>query len=168
MRMEVKRGRPKKADAVAKRPQVVSRIRPALHAKLEAAAQESRRSLGEETEARIERSFLLDEVLGGRYPLLIAAAFTLAGQQAATFKGLPAEAWEADPECFSAALLAAAKELWRQHPGKVEHSWQEWCMRLVGYLGGTYAPLDASRDDMTVKPDMGEVLAARQARQATR
>lgn len=109
---------------------------------------------------------MLDQVLGGKYPLMIAAAFTLAGQHAGAFKGLAGDAWQSDPECYSAALLAAVKALWRQHPAEVEWSAvQEWCERLVGHLGGSRAPLDASQDDMTVKPDMHEVIAARRERE---
>ena len=162
--MDRRQGRPKKPDPVAKRPQFNARVRPAVRDQLERAAQENRRSISEEAESRIERSFLLDQVLGGRYPLLVAAALTLAGQQAAAFKGLPIEAWQTEPECFETALLAAVKTLWAQHPGKVEWSWKEWCSRLAGHLGGSRAPIDASRDDMTVKPDMHEVMAARRER----
>ena len=160
-----RQGRPKKPDPVAKRPQFNARVRPALRDQIERAAQENRRSISEEAESRIERSFLLDQVLGGKYPLLMAAALTLAGRRAGAFKGLAGDAWQSDPECYSAALLAAVKALWREYPGKVENGWKEWCERLVGNLGGTYAPLNASRDDMTVKPDMHEVMAARRERE---
>jgi hypothetical protein len=150
---------------VAKRPQFNARVRPATRDQIERAAQENHRSISEEVEARIERSFLLDQVLGGKYPLMMASAFTLAGQHAGAFKGLAGDAWQSDPECYSAALLAVVKEFWRQAPSKVEwEDCKEWCERLVGHLGGSHAPIDASRVDMTVKPDMHEVMAARRER----
>jgi hypothetical protein len=162
---ETRRGRPQKPAGVAKRAQFNARVRPALRDQIERAAQENHRSISEEAESAIERSFLIDQVLGGKYPLLMASAFTLAGQHAGAFKGLAGDAWQSDPECYSAALLAVVKEFWRQHPGKVEWGGcKEWCERIVGHLGGSRAPIDASQDDMTVKPDIHEVMAARRAR----
>jgi Arc-like DNA binding domain len=163
--MDRRRSPQRKSDLVAKRPQFNARVRPALREQIERAAQKNKRSISEEAESRIERSFLLDQVLGGKYPLMMAAAFTLAGQHAGAFRGLAGDAWQSDPECFETAALALVKELWRQHPGKVKWSWRDWCGRLAGFLGGSYAPLSASWDDMTVKPDMHEVMAARLERE---
>lgn len=87
-------------------------------ARLEQAAMASGRSLAQEVEARLERSFAEEDQFGGREildkALLFAQAFREGGAAVARFEGLndlsPA-GWMQNSACYFAAITTAAKAL---------------------------------------------------------
>jgi TraY domain len=81
--------------------------------RLEAAAAASGRSLVQELEARLERSFETDDRFGGPAMLpivnMLAGAFLRGGQLGAAASGHPewaVDQWLADPFCYRAAAYA--------------------------------------------------------------
>jgi len=152
--MERKRGRPKTQSPVRERPQLATRVRPELVAYLEKSAHENQHSVGAEVEARLERSFLIEQAFRSHYPTLMAIAFMWGGQQTAIFEKhpewVPTGEWQTDPACYTTAVFEAVKELWHQHPNLdgVRWEWQEWCGRLASYLGGWCNPGEVGRADL--------------------
>jgi hypothetical protein len=168
---DTRRGRPPKTPGEAKRAQFNARLRPSLKAALDGAARANRRSVSEEVEARLEQSFTLETVLGGRDALIMAATFVLAGQRAAEHEGHPdwgPAQWREDPTCYQTAILAVAKTLWLQHPdqGGIGWSWREWISRLFGHLAGLYAP-NSTIKDRTLVASVVDFETARRAREGS-
>jgi hypothetical protein len=168
---DTRRGRPPRTPGEAKRAQFNARLRPSLKAALEAAAWVNRRSLSEEIEGRLEQSFTLETVLGGRDALVMSATFVLAGQRAAEHEGHPEwgpAQWREDPVCYETAILAVARALWDRHPDQagIKWSWREWISRLFGHLAGRYAP-NATIDDRTVTASVADFETARRAREGS-
>lgn len=124
------RGRPKVPDEVRKRNNVTIRLRDQVKADLEAAAAKNQRSLSEEIEARMERSFrddrLLPEILAAAYGggcaalvLMIARAMHEAGTSTgfmSTFTLEGSANWVDHPYAFHMARMAAARVLDRAAP----------------------------------------------------
>ena len=139
--MDNRRNRPRKPEAVTKKSQLGMRVRSVLREKLEAAAEKNHRSLSEEAEARLEKSFDLEAQMGTD-TLEMAGAFTSAGQRAAVISGHPewviTGEWRLDENCFEAAIYHASKILWRQHPTRVGETWQKSLERLNKYLAGLF------------------------------
>jgi hypothetical protein len=156
---------------VAARPQFNARVRPALREALETAARQNHRSVSEEAETRLEQSFLLEMVLQGHYPLVMAAAFEIAGRHAAAFEGHPewivTKEWQQDAVCYETALFEAVKAMWREHPTgtDVRESPREWCARLHSYLRGVFTP-DATREELERLPvSDGDFIAGQRDRE---
>jgi hypothetical protein len=119
------RGRPPKPEADRKRGNFTMRLRDATRYRLEAAASRNQRSLSEECEARVERSFHEEELsaaLGGDeirdlgYTLM--AAFGSAGTMHSAGLGRSTDpaAWTKDPEVYFAAMLNVIDALAAMHP----------------------------------------------------
>lgn len=93
------------------------RVRAELDAALNAASAKSGRSVSEEIERRLERSFEVEDfitaALGGpalrSHALSMLAAFASGGERVAN--GRPAEEWLKDPECYRSAVISAAASL---------------------------------------------------------
>jgi hypothetical protein len=127
--------------------------------------------LSEEIEGRLEQSFTLETVLGGRDALVMAATFVLAGERAAKHEGHPEwgpAQWREDPVCYETAILAVARALWDRHPDQagIKWSWREWIARLFGHLAGRYAPT-STIDDLTVIASVVDFETARRAREGS-
>src|SRR5437867_726083 len=115
MRKPVRKvGRPAKPARERKRNNLTLRIRDKLRDDLARAAESNQRSLSEETEARLERSFdrqdlfeRFAEELGGKglYGLIkiVAAAMGEAGRSAGSLAGIPDDAWPSNPYAFDQA-----------------------------------------------------------------
>jgi hypothetical protein len=127
---KTKRGRPPKPPAARKRNNLTIRVRDKLKADLEANAAGNQRSLSEEAEFRLERSFseesFIDHALGGadmrQMAILMISAFSSAGRRGALASGhpewTPAE-WLQDPYCYKQAMLGALQALAPAHPGEL-------------------------------------------------
>jgi hypothetical protein len=101
---------------------------------------------------RLERSFLIEEMLRGPEAARVAGIFAIAGMHAAEQRGHPEwkdGRWTQDPECYETAALAVFKDLWRWHPvrERTGHAWLEWLGRARSYVTGLYDPA-ANRDRM--------------------
>jgi hypothetical protein len=108
--MEKKRrgGWPARTPAPGERVPMSFRVTPAFKAKLDQAAAESGKSLAQEVEQRLERSFVDAEIWGGH--LNMAAHHALAGvvfTMAGVSRKNP-ESWLSDPKTFETVL-----RIWR-------------------------------------------------------
>jgi hypothetical protein len=126
---KAKRGRPPKPPAARKRNNLTIRVRDRLKADLEAQAADNQRSLSEEAENRLERSFdrqdLLAETLelafgreAGGLGLAVIAIMNAEGRFAAHDKaqraGIQREKmvpWIDDPHAYDQAMVAAVEML---------------------------------------------------------
>ena len=91
---------------------------------LESAANQSGRSLAQEAEFRLERSFAEESAYGGAemrgIALKMAAAFHTAGMAAAASQGNPdlsSAQWIVDPNCYRTAAFAVVASLAKSFPG---------------------------------------------------
>jgi len=128
------------------------RLREELHEKLQRDAEGKGTTLNAALTERLERSFLIEETLGGGADALrIAVIFGLAGQQAAHFEGHPewsgSGEWQRDPVCYETAALAVVRELWRFHPSRTGWAWREWFSRAWSFVAGVLAP-SATRTEL--------------------
>jgi hypothetical protein len=108
--MERKRrgGWPARTPKPGERVPMSFRVTPEFKAKLDQAAVESGKSLAQEVEQRLERSFVDAEIWGGHlnlaaHHMLATVVFTLAAE----VRGSP-EIWLSDPKAFEAVL-----RIWR-------------------------------------------------------
>jgi hypothetical protein len=128
------------------------RMRQALWAKLKDEAEEKKVTLNAAICDRLERSFLVEEVLRGPEAARVAAVFVVSGMHAAQFRGQEWRdgRWVQDPECYETAALALVKDLWRWHPTRERtgHAWLEWLGRACSYVTGLYDP-QANHERMT-------------------
>jgi hypothetical protein len=145
-----RRGRPALPTEEGKRYAVGIRTTKKLKDSLQHAADSSGRSVAQEIESRLERSFLLETILGTPEAVLPAAAFALAGQQAAEACGHPAADWRNDRHCYETALLALVAVLWRQHPAPGWRAIRHWLQRVIGRLAAPYRA-QLNDDDLTLK-----------------
>jgi hypothetical protein len=92
----------------------------ALRTQLEAAAQSTGRSLTQEVERRLERSFEHDDAFGGpelrKLALVMIGAFGLAGQFRAGWN-VPVEEWLQNTTACSSAIASVVDVLVRTLPG---------------------------------------------------
>jgi Arc-like DNA binding domain len=97
------RGRPRVPDKARKRNNVTIRMRDELKSKIEQNATAHQRSISEEIETRLERSFVEETAFGGpemrRMAYLMGSAFAVAGQHSAA--GEPD--WLDEPAHYAAA-----------------------------------------------------------------
>jgi hypothetical protein len=101
-------GRPARTPAPGERVPMSFRVTPTFKARLDKAAQESGKSLAQEVEQRLERTFVDAEIWGGHlnmaaHHMLATVVFTMAGVSRKT-----PESWLYDPETFEAVL-----RIWR-------------------------------------------------------
>lgn len=121
-------GRPPQHGEV-KRAFFQTRIRESLKQRLEANAAEQGRSLSEEIELRLERSYdRIDAQFGGpsglNMAIMLYAGFQFAGNQEAARLGHPewtADQWLGDAVCFERALATLIDQVWAHHPPPADH-----------------------------------------------
>jgi Arc-like DNA binding domain len=107
------RGRPRVPDEARKRNNVTIRMRDELRSKIEQNATAQQRSISEEIETRLERSFAEEDRFGGPAMVgivnMLVGAFLSGGQRCAAASGhpewTPAD-WLKDRDCYRAAALA--------------------------------------------------------------
>jgi hypothetical protein len=141
------RGRPKVSDAIRKRNNVTTRMRDDLKSRIEQSADAQERSISEEIEARLQRSFAEDARLG--VPALVelmdrvTAAFLRGGQAGAMACGHPEQPpaeWMNDLFCYRAAVysaidaLAAAQPPGLKWPEDMPHDKQMEAERLYSFF----------------------------------
>jgi hypothetical protein len=125
------RGRPPKAIEARKRNNVTIRVRDALKQQLETQAEANQRSLSEETEARLERSFdrqgllaALELAFGRQMAgvlIALGSIMTLYGSTTVRRKSIrdknhPAGTWLSDSDAYGLAMAAAVDFLDRARP----------------------------------------------------
>lgn len=108
--------RTKKDASIAKRHPLSMRTTIDIKRRLERSAAASGRSIAQEVENRIERSFVYDEAFGSPEirdaVLRMAAAFSIAGSGSAMGKGLGGLGeWLTDDDCYRAAMCAVLDAL---------------------------------------------------------
>jgi hypothetical protein len=121
-------GRPPKQGEV-KRDFFQTRIRGSLKQRLEEDAAKQGRSLSEEIELRLERSYArIEDQFGGaaglRMAIMLWSGFAHAGNQAAHMQGhsdWTSAQWLADRRCFEQALTQLVRSVWEYHPEEVTH-----------------------------------------------
>ena len=101
-------GRPPRTPAPGERVPMSFRVTPEFKAKLDQAAKESGKSLAQEVEQRLERSFVDAEIWGGHLNMaahhaLAAVVFTLAGEAR-----IKPESWLYNPKAFEVVI-----KVWR-------------------------------------------------------
>lgn len=118
-----RRGRPALPEAQRRSRNFTFRSRSNLREKLQKAAEQNDRSISEEIEARLQRSFDHDEIFGGAeirdIALTAAAKFRDGGIFAAKLSDKPlrsTSAWMKDPVCFRSALISALEGLIQYQP----------------------------------------------------
>ena len=131
-----KRGRPPLPRTEGKRSAIGLRATAELRKRLEEAAKASGRSLSQEAELRLERTFLQEEIehasFGGpaRYRLMKWLAFSLGLVEDVTGKS-----WEKDRETFKTGLAAITAILERLTPKKAGGLSDEVAEKLGKQLG---------------------------------
>lgn len=107
-----RRGRP--AKFTEPRTSLSFRLQRHLYDQVKAASAKTGRSISEELERRIERSFAEEDALGGRRVAdlmrLLMVHFHAGGDSAAQAKGITPrrpEKWMGDPDCYRAGALSA-------------------------------------------------------------
>jgi hypothetical protein len=145
-----RRGRPALPSEEGKRYAVGIRTTKKLKDLLQRAADSSGRSVAQEIETRLEQSFSLETLLGSPEAVLPAAAFALAGQQAAEVSGHPAAEWRNDRHCYETAMVALVEVLWRQHPDRGWRAIRYWLQRVIGRLAAPYRA-QLNEEDLTLK-----------------
>jgi hypothetical protein len=112
------RGRPRVQDAARKRNNVTIRMRDGLKSKVEQSAVAQQRSISEEIETRLERSFEQEDHVGGSEMQAIisrvTAAFLHGGRLGAISRGHPEwgpDRWMQDELARKVAIAAAVDEL---------------------------------------------------------
>jgi hypothetical protein len=112
-----------KSEAGGKRFPLNMRTTESVRDKLAKAAVDSGRSLAQEVEVRLERSFNDELALGGpemrMLSMSLISSFYLRGTEAARNNGHPewtVKEWMANSYCYSAAFVAAIETLMKNHP----------------------------------------------------
>jgi TraY domain-containing protein len=104
-------GRPTKAPTPGERNHLGLRVTAELKQRLEQAAERAGRSLSQDVEMRLERSFDFDAALGGnrlsKIIKAIAQAMKMAGEEAAEDAKIPVATWLSHPYPFDQAVKAA-------------------------------------------------------------
>lgn len=158
-------GRPPKPPGERKRRNLTIRLRDKLRSDLESRARLNQRSLSEEAEARLERSFadadaatkaaeaVIEQALGGPSVRPIAtgmtAAFIHEGSTAAGQRLPDPKDWVRDQECYRSALLAVVKQLLNGLPddsdqerkATIETIWHREQSRIANRDHGGFRPL---------------------------
>ena len=117
-------GKPKREPRPGERVHAGLRLTPEAKGRIERAAQRSGRSLSQEMEFRLERSFSLDTAFGSGemldMALKMATAFAIAGNARAVEKGIAH--WLDDADCYRSAMLSVFSMLLRGQPNGDEAS----------------------------------------------
>jgi hypothetical protein len=120
-----RRGRPALPEAERRSRNLTFRSRRNLRKKLQEAAAANGRSVSEEIEWRLDRSFDHDEIFGGAeirdIALTIAARFRDGGNLTASLSDKPRRSvatWIKDPHCFRGAFVAVLDGLLQRFPNR--------------------------------------------------
>jgi hypothetical protein len=110
------RGRPRVQDTARKRNNVTIRMRDELKSKIEQSAGTYQRSISQEIESRLERSFITEAGFGGpqltQFAYLMASNFAIAGGRNAAGES----EWLADPLAYANGVAAVLDALLRGFP----------------------------------------------------
>jgi Arc-like DNA binding domain len=137
------------------------RALPELKKSLDEAAARNGRSVSEEVISRLERSFVIDILMGtekvSNFHMVLASGFTHTGMDAARLAGRAdwqdEWSWRDDPWCYEQAALRTAYQLWIWHPRP--NNWdraQAWLTRLVAKIAIHCKKTMAELDDLEIKP----------------
>lgn len=117
-------GRPTRREGERLSKNRTFRVRGPLDEQLRKSADNSGRSVSEEIEYRLERSFAEDNAFGGgpvkQMALRMAVAFETGGRAAAAASGHPgwtSAEWILDPGCYRTAVFAVIETLLKVYPG---------------------------------------------------
>jgi hypothetical protein len=118
------KGATPKGEFVGKSAVFSTRIRPDLRIKLEKAAKDSGRSVSQEVEFRLRRSFTDDEKIAEMFFDRTTFALMRMVALAIHLNPLPENnrSWLEDPEQFESAIAAALNVLEAVRPGKVDYN----------------------------------------------
>jgi TraY domain len=177
---------PKRDPKPGERFQIGVRVTPEMKRRLEAAAEQSGRSLTQEAELRLERSFdrqdLLSEVLTTAYGskqvagiiMTIAIAFNLAGHQAVMFSqpqksrdpAQPTDFWLSDPYAFAHAVESVIRVLETVRPdgdANLPKGQPGWSVAVgtstaLGVMGRIKSESVATEVERQVRALLGEIV----------
>lgn len=100
--------------------QLKIRMREALRARLEQAAEARQVSLNAEAVERLQGSFGQEDAWGGpgvkQMAMLMASTFVLSGEMAARGTADPPEDWKKDAYCYQQAMVGVLDALLKYHP----------------------------------------------------
>lgn len=151
-----KRGPPPKGEYSGKSKVLSTRIRPDTRAALEAAKKESRRSLSQEIEHRLQRTFVEDDkieaALGGRQNFAIMRLITNVMQSTRNV-GKKAD-WRTDPYAFDQMLKAVNAVLLALRPPGDPPSSMDQILDAGGHSQGIGNAITALTEVQTADPSL--------------
>jgi len=137
-------GRPKRKPKPGERVHLGFRVTPDLKRRVEALAKKSGRSISQEAELLIERSFVEEEALGGREMRelmhVMTANFAFICKREAAAAGHPdwtAKEYLADQECYRAAALHVCLMLFEGLPNRSHEEMEKTLLALMMRLGAS-------------------------------